>query len=124
MEYAGTAFGIIGKTKIFRICRELQTCSREFQAVLLGDFGRFLDNLAVFWANAEMFWHFSAFHDRVLEAVNLRALAQKIQLTNLDSKEAVSRRIIGRIRYIAWVKCPYRVAGKASALRAGKRAPG
>jgi hypothetical protein len=30
---------------------------------------------------------------------------------------------IGRFRYIAWVKCPYRVAGKASALRTGKRAP-
>ena len=29
--------------------------------------------------------------------------------------------IIGRFRYIAWVKCPYRVAGKASALCAGKR---
>ena len=28
------------------------------------------------------------------------------------------------IRCIAWVKCPYRVAGKASALRAGKRASG
>jgi hypothetical protein len=35
-----------------------------------------------------------------------------------------SRGLIGRFRYIAWVKCPYRVAGKASALRAGKRAPG
>jgi len=33
-------------------------------------------------------------------------------------------RAIGRFRYIAWVKCPYRVASKASALRAGKRAPG
>jgi len=33
-------------------------------------------------------------------------------------------RVIGRFRYIAWVKCPYRVGGKASALRAGKRAPG
>jgi hypothetical protein len=30
---------------------------------------------------------------------------------------------IGRFRYIARVKCPYRVACKASALRAGKRAP-
>ena len=29
---------------------------------------------------------------------------------------------IGRFRYIAWVKCPYSVAGKALALRAGKRA--
>ena len=29
---------------------------------------------------------------------------------------------IGRFRYIAWVKSPYRVAGKASALRTGKRA--
>jgi len=33
-------------------------------------------------------------------------------------------RVIGRYRYIAEVKCPYRVAGKVSALRAGKRAPG
>ena len=32
--------------------------------------------------------------------------------------------IISRFRHIAWVKCPYRVARKASALRAGKRAPG
>ena len=32
--------------------------------------------------------------------------------------------VMGRFRYIAWVECPYRVAGKASALRAGKRAPG
>jgi len=31
---------------------------------------------------------------------------------------------IGRFRYIAWMKCPHGVAGKASALRAGKRAPG
>jgi hypothetical protein len=31
---------------------------------------------------------------------------------------------IDRFRYIAWVKCPHRVAGKASALRAGMRAPG
>jgi membrane-associated protease RseP (regulator of RpoE activity) len=31
---------------------------------------------------------------------------------------------IGRFRYIAWVKCPYRVVGKASALRAGKRVSG
>jgi len=29
-----------------------------------------------------------------------------------------------RFRYIAWVKCPYRVADKTSALRAGERAPG
>jgi len=28
--------------------------------------------------------------------------------------------IIGGFGYIAWVKCPYRVAGKVSALRAGK----
>jgi len=27
-------------------------------------------------------------------------------------------------RFIAWVNCPYRVADKASALRAAKRAPG
>jgi len=27
-------------------------------------------------------------------------------------------RAIGRFRYIAWVKCPYRAADKASALRA------
>jgi len=33
-------------------------------------------------------------------------------------------RSIGRFRYIAKLKCPYRVAGKASALRTGKRAPG
>ena len=32
--------------------------------------------------------------------------------------------VLGRFRCVAWVKCPYRVAGKASALRAGKRAPG
>jgi hypothetical protein len=32
--------------------------------------------------------------------------------------------IIGRFRYIAWVECPYIVAGKASSLRAEKRAPG
>jgi hypothetical protein len=31
---------------------------------------------------------------------------------------------IGRFRHIAWVKCPYRAAGKPSALRAGKRALG
>ncbi len=31
---------------------------------------------------------------------------------------------IDRSQYVAWVKCPYRVAGKASALRTGKRAPG
>jgi len=31
---------------------------------------------------------------------------------------------IGRFRYIAWVKCPYRVAVKASAIRAGNRSPG
>jgi len=31
---------------------------------------------------------------------------------------------IGRFRYIAWVKCPCRFAGKASALSAGKRPPG
>ena len=30
---------------------------------------------------------------------------------------------IGRFRYIAWVKCPYRVAGKASALGAGSDIP-
>ena len=29
--------------------------------------------------------------------------------------------IKGQFRYIAWVKCPYRVADKASALRAGER---
>jgi len=27
---------------------------------------------------------------------------------------------IGRFRYIAWVKCPYKVAGKASAFHARK----
>jgi hypothetical protein len=32
--------------------------------------------------------------------------------------------IIGRFRCIARVKCPYRVADKASALGAGNRAPG
>ena len=32
-------------------------------------------------------------------------------------------RPIGRFRFIAWVKCPYRLVGKGSALRAGKRAP-
>jgi hypothetical protein len=31
---------------------------------------------------------------------------------------------IDRVRYIAWVKCPYRVAAKASAHLAGKRASG
>jgi hypothetical protein len=31
---------------------------------------------------------------------------------------------IGRFRYIASVKCQYKVAVKASALGAGKRAPG
>jgi len=31
---------------------------------------------------------------------------------------------IGRFRCIAWVICPYRVAGNVMALRAGKRAPG
>jgi len=31
---------------------------------------------------------------------------------------------IGRFRYITWVKCPHRVADKAKALRAGKRASG
>ena len=31
---------------------------------------------------------------------------------------------IGRFRYIAWVKCLYRVAGKASALGAGKAGAG
>ena len=30
---------------------------------------------------------------------------------------------MGRFRYIAWVTCPYRVTVKASAPRAGKRAP-
>jgi hypothetical protein len=34
------------------------------------------------------------------------------------------RVLVGRFRYIAWVKRPYRVAGKASALRARKRASG
>jgi len=37
---------------------------------------------------------------------------------------AVEWMITGRFRYIAWVKYPYRVAGKASALRAGKWASG
>jgi len=32
--------------------------------------------------------------------------------------------VIGRFQYIAWVKCPYRVVGKASALRAAKQPPG
>ena len=40
------------------------------------------------------------------------------------SNGSLAHALIGRFRYIAWVKCPYRVAGKASALRAGKRAPG
>jgi hypothetical protein len=31
---------------------------------------------------------------------------------------------VGRFRYIAWEKCPYTFSGKASALHAGKRAPG
>jgi hypothetical protein len=30
---------------------------------------------------------------------------------------ATSSNVIGQFRYVAWVKCPYRVAGKASALR-------
>ena len=34
------------------------------------------------------------------------------------------RVLIGRFRCITWVKCPYRVVGKASALHAGQRAPG
>jgi len=29
-------------------------------------------------------------------------------------------RVIGRFRYIVWVKCPYRIAGKASARRQGE----
>ena len=32
--------------------------------------------------------------------------------------------VMGRFRYIAWLKSPYRVAGKASALSAGNRTPG
>jgi len=32
--------------------------------------------------------------------------------------------LISRNRYIAWVKCPYSVVGKASALCAGKRSSG
>ena len=36
---------------------------------------------------------------------------------------ASSPSTIGRFRYIAWVKCPYRVAGKASALSAGSDIP-
>ena len=51
---------------------------------LSGYFGRFLGK----W---ETVWHFSAFHDKVLEAVNFRALAEKKQLTILESKEAISR---------------------------------
>ena len=40
-------------------------------------------------------------------------------------KRMLTRRFLSsvdRFRYIAWVECPYRVAGKASALRMGKRA--
>ena len=37
---------------------------------------------------------------------------------------ARSSNAIGRFRYFACVKCPYRVAGKASAPRAYKWAPG
>jgi len=33
----------------------------------------------------------------------------------------ISQTTIGRFRYIALVKCPYRVAGKASAFRVGQR---
>ena len=48
-----------------------------------------------------------------------------IMLSTLNCATQLKKRgRIGRFRYMAWVKCPYRVAGKASALRAGKRAPG
>ena len=51
-------------------------------------------------------------------------------LLNIEAPLLRSRRTFGcheqtgRFRYIACVKCPYKVAGKASVLRAGKRAPG
>ena len=37
--------------------------------------------------------------------------------------EAHQQGLVGRFRFIAWVKCPYRVAGKASALGAGSDIP-
>ena len=48
------------------------------------------------------------------------------QVLRLDRDHLVvgAQVAIGRFRDIAWAKCPYRVAGKASALRAGKRASG
>jgi hypothetical protein len=85
------------------------------------------------------------YHRRYLALLRLSAGAQRSRAENqiddyvvcgrtglggLSGKVCVGHvvlhhaRPIGRFRYIAWVKCPYRVAGKASALHMGKRAPG
>ena len=49
------------------------------------------------------------------------ASSSRVELTSSCNRDAGT---IGRFRYIDWVKFPYRVAGKALALRAGKREPG
>ena len=65
------------------------------------------------------------------EAEEIAAADMARMQTRLDSAEAgrslrTSTRptFLGRFWYVARVKCPYRVAGKASALRAGMRASG
>ena len=50
-----------------------------------------------------------------------RKRARGVTAAQLDAR--VQAFAIGRYRYIIWVKCPYRVAGKASALGAGNDVP-
>ena len=58
-----------------------------------------------------------------IEPARYRSPRHRMSTNSRDEfPECVSMtwRAIGRSRHIAWVQCPYRVVGKASALRAGK----
>ena len=66
-------------------------------------------------ASAELHWSYS---------LMANALLLFLVHPRVEGSEMVGSAGKGRFRYIAWVKCAYRAAGKASALRAGKRPRG
>ena len=57
-------------------------------------------------------------------SLRLHHHASVVYLYLHDNVSILTSMSIDRFRYIDWVNCPHRVAGKASALRAGKWAPG
>jgi len=60
--------------------------------------------------------------DELPDDVNM-TIWEHLARSSISNKHSTKREL-GRFRYIVWVKCPYRDAVKASALRAEKRAPG